>query len=124
MQELIMRRLSTLVSIILLLAPSQAHAQKYTAPDGKLRVALVEQPYSPTGRSTGPNTMANGGIQVILAGMDTVVLRQEVSLTPDEATEYGAWKKLGMALGHFSDIVAQNERNGYFTVVKARERRG
>src|SRR5262249_16651216 len=36
--------------------------------------------------------------------------------TPDEATEYGGWKRLGMALGHFADIVAKNERDGYFTV--------
>ena len=41
---------------------------------------------------------------------------EEVSLTPQELTEYGAWKKLGWALGHFSDIVAKNERDGYFTV--------
>ena len=39
-----------------------------------------------------------------------------VKLTADEATEYGGWKKLGIALGHFSDIVAQNERDGYFVV--------
>jgi len=60
--------------------------------------------------------MANGGIQQILAGMNTVVRVEEVGLTPAELTEYGAWKKLGWALGHFSDIVAKNERDGYFTV--------
>jgi arginase len=41
---------------------------------------------------------------------------QEARLTPDENGEYGGWKRLGMALGHFADIVAQNERDGYFTV--------
>jgi len=91
-------------------------ARKYNVPDGKLRIALVKQPYSPTGTSTGPDTMANGGIQQILAGMNSVVRVQQVELTPAELTEYGAWKKLGWALGHFSDIVAQNERDGYFTV--------
>ena len=101
---------------ILLLASSFVHAQKYTGPDGKLRIALVKQPFSPTGTSVGPNTMANGGIQKILADMNTIVRIEEVGLTPDEATEYGAWKKLGMALGHFSDMVAKNERDGYFTV--------
>jgi arginase len=60
--------------------------------------------------------MANGGIQLILAGMGTTIRIEEVALTPDEATEYGAWKKLGMALGHFSELVAKNEREGYFTV--------
>src|SRR5262245_3349438 len=60
--------------------------------------------------------MANGGIQQILAGMGTSIRVTEVGLSQDEATEYGAWKKLGMALGHFSDVVALNEREGYFTV--------
>ncbi len=93
-----------------------AHAQKYVTPDGQVRIALVKQPFSPTGTSVGPNTMANGGVQKLLAGMNTIVRVQEVGLTPAELTEYGAWKKLGWALGHFSDVVAQNERDGYFTV--------
>jgi arginase len=60
--------------------------------------------------------MANGGIQKILTAMGAVVRVDEAKLTAEEATEYGAWKKLGMALGHFAEIVAQNERDGYFTV--------
>jgi arginase len=103
-------------TLLNLLLASIAPAQKYTAPDGKLRIALVKQPFSPTGTSVGPNTMANGGIQQILAGMNTIVRIEEVSLTPQELTEYGAWKRLGWALGHFSDIVAKNEADGYFTV--------
>jgi arginase family enzyme len=60
--------------------------------------------------------MANGGIQQVLAGLGAVVRVEEAALTSDEATEYGGWKRLGMALGHFADIVAKNERDGYFTV--------
>src|SRR5262245_65186458 len=60
--------------------------------------------------------MANGGIQQVLAGMGAVVRVEESSLTADEATEYGGWKRLGVGLGHFADIVAKNEREGYFTV--------
>src|SRR5215510_11265243 len=100
----------------LILTGVATRAQKYRGPDGKLRIALVKQPYSPTGTSVGPNTMANGGIQQILAGMNTTVRVEEVALTADETTEYGNWKKLGWALGHFSDLVARNERDGYFTV--------
>jgi arginase len=107
---------SVCVTLFSLLFPSVAHPQKYSAPDGKLRIALVKQPFSPTGISVGPNTMANGGIQQILSGMNTIVRVEEVSLTRQELTEYGAWKKLGWALGYFSDIVAKNERYGYFTV--------
>jgi arginase len=90
--------------------------QKYTGPDGRLRVALARQPFSPNGTSNGPATMANGGIQQILAGMGAVVRVAEAGLTPDENTEYGGWKRLGMALGHFADIVEKNEREGWFTV--------
>src|SRR5215471_19321678 len=111
-----MRRLFFTAVIVSLLAFTYGHAQRYTNGDGQLRIALVKQPFSPTGTSVGPNTMANGGIQNILAGMNALVRVDEVQLTPTELTEYGAWKKLGWALGHFSDIVARNERDGYFTV--------
>ena len=111
-----MCRVTTVAIAILLTATQILHAQKYTAPDGKLRISLVKQPFSPNGTSVGPNTMANGGIQQILGGMNTTVRVEEVALTADETTEYGNWKKLGWALGHFSDIVAKNERDGYFTV--------
>jgi len=111
-----MRRRVSLVLAIFLIAPAVTHAQRYSSSDGRLRVALAKQPFSPTGISAGPNTMANGGIQQILEGMGVTLRIDEASLTPSEATEYGAWKRLGMALGHFADIVAKNERDGYFTV--------
>ena len=95
---------------------SPALAQKYTGPDGKLRVALAQQPFSPNGTSPGPKTMLNGGIQKTLADLGATIRVQEAALTGDENTEYGGWKRLGMALGHFADFVAANERDGYFTV--------
>ena len=96
--------------------PVAVQAQKYTAPDGKLRVALAKQPFSPNGTSRGPTTMAEGGIQDILTGMGAVVRVDESGLTPEQDTEYGGWKRLGMALGDYSDIVERNEREGWFTV--------
>ena len=111
-----MRRLILPALVALSLGPSLMHAQRHTGADSRLRVALVKQPFSPNGTSPGPDTMANGGIQQVLAGMGAVVRVSEAALTPDEATEYGGWKRLGMALGHFADIVAKNERDGYFTV--------
>jgi arginase len=48
--------------------------------------------------------------------MGATVRLAESKLTADQSTEYGAWKKLGWALGDFARIVAQNERDGYFTV--------
>jgi arginase len=111
-----MHRLAILLLTLLLAAPSTAYAQKYTGPDGRLRIALAKQPFSPNGTSRGPTTMAEGGIQGILEGMGAVVRVEEAGLTPQEDTEYGGWKRLGMALGHFSDIVEKNEREGWFTV--------
>jgi arginase len=60
--------------------------------------------------------MAEGGIQQILADLGAVVRIDEAKLTAEEDTEYGGWKRLGMSLGHFADIVSKNERDGYFTV--------
>jgi arginase len=60
--------------------------------------------------------MANGGVQDTLRGLGATVRVAEAALTAEENAEYGGWKRLGMALGHFADIVAQNERDGYFTV--------
>jgi arginase len=109
-------KLSALLIVILLTIPSTALAQRYTDAEGRVRVALLKQPYSPTGRSVGPNTMADGGIQKILSEIGAVTRIEEATLTPVEATEYGGWKRLSMALGHFADLVEKNERAGYFTV--------
>jgi arginase len=97
-------------------APSQAARSAYTDAQGRVRVSLAQQPLSPNGRSAGPRTMATGGIQAILAQMGVQVRVAEAALTAEEETEYGGWKKLGMSLGHFADIVSQNERDGYITV--------
>ena len=93
-----------------------AMAQRYLGPDGKVRVSLAQQPLSPNGRSNGPRTMAEGGIQKVLGEIGATVRVQEARLTAEQDTEYGGWKRLGMSLGHFADIVSQNEGDGYFTV--------
>jgi arginase len=111
-----MRRLVAPVLAAALLLPSPAYAQRYTGADGKLRISLAQQPFSPTGTSVGPRTMAQGGIQQILSSLGATIRVQEATLTADENTEYGGWKRLGMALGHFADLVSTNEREGYFTV--------
>jgi arginase len=111
-------RLPVLSAVALLFAfPAVAGAQqRYTGADGKLRVALSKQPFSPNGTSPGPNRMATGGIQQILTALGATTRLSEAALTPEENEEYGGWKRLGMALGHFADVVEQNEKDGYFTV--------
>jgi arginase len=101
---------------LLMVAAVTTEAQRYTGADGRLRVALARQPFSPNGTSRGPTTMSDGGIRDTLAKMGATLRVEEAALTPGEDTEYGGWKRLGMALGHFADIVSKNERDGYFTV--------
>lgn len=96
--------------------PSTARSQRYAGPDGTLRVAIAQQPFLPNGTSQGPRRMAAGGIQQYLAAQRASVRVGEASLTAEEDKEYGGWKRLGYALGHFADIVQKNERDGYFTV--------
>lgn len=109
--------MATVMVATLVAAPSLARAQqRYTGPDGRLRVALAKQPFSPTGISVGPTTMANGGVQALLTSMGATVKVEESALSASEEPEYGGWKRLGMALGHYADIVGANERDGYFTV--------
>ena len=93
--------------LLLFVVASPLHAQ---------RVALALQPLSPTGRSNGPRTMAEGGIQQILAGMGAVVRVDEAALTAVQDTEYGGWKRLGLNLGNYSRIVSRNAREGWITV--------
>lgn len=111
-----MRNTLTATLIASLVLPALLHAQKYTGADGRVRVALSMQPFSPNGTSRGPTTMAEGGIRQILEGMGAMVRVEEARLTPAQDAEYGGWKRLGHALGHFADIVERNEREGWFTV--------
>ena len=110
-----MRVLRLVPAALFVIAPA-ASAQRYTTADGTLRVALSQQPFVPNGTSPGPRRMATGGIQDYLASQRAQVRTAEAALTAEEDKEYGGWKRLGYALGHFSDIVAKNERDGYFTV--------
>ncbi len=81
-----------------------------------VKIALVKQPFLPNGVSQGPTTMAEGGIQQQLAALGASIRVATIGLTAVEDSEYGGWKRLGMALGHFADVVATNEREGWFTV--------
>lgn len=101
-------------ALVLRFAPALAIAAPVYAQT--LRVDLAKQPFSPTGTSSGPATMASGGIMDSLVKIGAIVRVDESKLTAVQDTEYGAWKRLGWALGDFARIVARNERDGFFTV--------
>jgi arginase family enzyme len=75
-----------------------------------LRIALVKQPFIPTGTSVGPTTMADGGIQAELKTLGATVGVNEIGLTKEQEPEYGGWKRLSMALGHFADSLSGRTR--------------
>ena len=109
-------RVAMLLGLVSMVTVPAGAQKRYHDASGKVRVALSKQPLSPNGPSKGPSTMAEGGIQRTLEALGAVVRVEEAQLTAEEETEYGGWKRLGMALGHFADIVARNEREGFFTV--------
>ena len=111
-------KLPLVAAVLSLALASQQTVQpaRYLDSDGRVRIALAKQPFSPTGLSRGPTTMADGGIRKVLTDLGATIRVQEAGLTPEEDKEYGGWKRLGMALGHYADLVAANEREGYFTI--------
>ncbi len=109
--------LAIVATFVALTAPVSPSAQQGgTKPVAPLRIALVKQPFIPNGQSTGPQTMASGGIQAELAKLGATVRVNEIALTKEQEPEYGGWKRLGFALGHLGRAVAANEREGYFNV--------
>jgi hypothetical protein len=93
-----------LVGIVI--GPWTAKAQRFTG-RGRLRVALAKQPLFSTGTSTGPIRWPTR-IRQLLDQLGTVVRIDEAALTLPRLRIRGG-KKLGMALGHFADIVARND---------------
>lgn len=102
-------------------SPAEIAAQKYTAEDGRLNLAIVVNPYN--GDRAGPETdvdaaaMAYGGIVDSLE-MNGVSLQRisTVSLSSSEEGQYGRWNRFGLANGHLAEYAAENERNGHFNV--------
>ncbi len=115
-----MKRLAILLSLGAGLGPLAGAGHSGTtaeqAGSAGLRVALVQQPFVPNGTSRGPSVMANGGIRAELEKLGIPVRVQEIGLTAEQEPEYGGWKRLGYALGHLGRLVAQNERDGLFSV--------
>lgn len=100
-------------------APQEPH--RYLDEDGKVRVAVVKMPYS--GSRSGPELSGNptyieqGGLYELLEGLDvTLAPTETVALLAEEEGDYGEWHRVGLANGHLAEIVAANEKKGYFTV--------
>jgi arginase len=109
--------------VVLSLAVSGAPAsgQKYRDSDGKLKVALVKMPFSGERNvpeySGGPDYLERGGLLPMLEGLGARLKPiPTVKLTDEEKDDYGTWHRLGLANRHLGDFVAENEREGYFSI--------
>ena len=98
-----------------------ADPHRYRAEDGSTRVALVKMPYSGARNvaelSGGPDYLEAGGLAEMLLPMG-VTLRETgtARLLPEQEGDYGEWHRMGMANGHFGELVAASERDGYLTI--------
>ncbi len=107
--------------LLMFLLPASTRAQKYSGQDGRLRVAVVVNPFA--GDRAGPETdidaaaMAYGGLLDTLANRGIEVERvSTVNLDEPEQRQYGRWNRFGMANGHLASLAAENERNGHFNI--------
>ena len=117
------RRFLPLALILLLWLPSAGFAQadRYVGDGGKIRVAVVKQPVKGSRNvpelSENPDYIEAGGLASRLDAMGvTLKPTATARLTAEEQGDYGEWHRLGLANGHLGDLVAANEREGYFTV--------
>lgn len=116
-----MKNIFYLIIPVLILLPVIVSSQKYRDNNGKLRVAVVKNPYSGSRSgpelSNGPGILETKGLLDILANIGCAVEKTAtVKLTPEEEKDYGVWHRLGLANGHLGKIVASNEREGCFTI--------
>ena len=96
--------------------------QPYRDADGKINVAIVENPYSGNsliGREfyEGPKILETGGLKDRLFNLGCNLKEiSVVKLTPEEDQERGNWNRVGYAVGHLGRFVAANQKRGYFTI--------
>ncbi len=110
-----------LAATILLSLCVSAGAQKYHDSNGKIKVAIVKQPYSGARNvaelSAGPDILASGGVMDMLTELGCEVKDYPaVRLTSEEEDEYGEWHRLALANSHLCDLVAANEKAGSFNL--------
>lgn len=67
--------------------------------------------------NAAPDFLENSGLNSILETNGCNIVESKIAqLNAEEANQYGAWKKLGLASNHLADIVADQTRRGLFTI--------
>src|SRR5215470_13377937 len=97
------------------------YAQSRPSDAKPVRVALVKMPYvgerNVPDTSRGPDYLDEGGIRKLLEQQGAQVRPTvTVALTADEEKAYGSWNHLALASGDMAKLVAEERRNGNFTV--------
>lgn len=109
------------IPILFLCLPMVVTAQKNPNSSGKLKIAIVKNPYSGsrsgTELSRGPEILETGGLKEFLSNLGCVVENvSTVQLTPEEEKEYGVWHRLGLANNHLGKIISANEEADIFSI--------
>ncbi len=64
-----------------------------------------------------PDAIEKGGLKEILDTSGCIIIESRTAeLTTEEAKQYGAWNRLGLASRHLADIVADQLQHGLFTI--------
>jgi len=108
-----------IAGLTLLLAVTFAQIKDTTG--NPVRVALVKMPYvgerNVPELSGGPDYLEQGGLRQLLEDQGVQAsLSPPVALSADEDKACGSWNRLALANGDLAKIVADERRNGHFTV--------
>jgi arginase len=110
------------LAMVAALSAAPLSAQKYLDSDGKVRVALIKMPFSGernvTEYSGGPDYLEQGGLVPLLEGLGARLKANTptVKLSAEEEDDYGTWHRLALANRHLGNFVAENEKEGYFSI--------
>ena len=110
----------SLVSALILL-PYTTSAQPYLDSSGRLSVVVVADPYSDTRTGPelveGPGLLLEGGLPVLLEGMDCDLARViTVQMPPELEREYGEWNRASLTNKTLGRTISQSNEGEHFFI--------
>ncbi|MFC2118458.1 arginase family protein [Bacteroidota bacterium] len=106
-----MKKQIIIVIFLNLIWIDMANSQGYINNEGKIDIAIVRN------RTEGPRVMAESGLKEILIELGCNVKKlSTVKLSPAEDRQYGDWNKEALESKHIGDLIAENNKNEFFTI--------
>ncbi len=103
------KKTSWTLGLLLLALPSALPAQEYLE-DGKVKVAIVRNPFM-----ASESILAEGLVDSLTALDATIGLNQTFDLTEEERA-YSGWAREALVSRHLADLISVNGKNEYLTV--------